>query len=274
MTTKVNNLDSKIVLKKISDFESKYSKKKEEVNYFKIFSHYVQSSNGTHKLFKLLIDACRWPLNYASVLGLSSDVIKKMFDIQGKFSFIAKGTIVPKYPNTIDELNKSFHDYQKIEEKEIIRKRDKLASKVAQAVADSSLLIQLGEVFSLYTLGSLSSIIVFVGNIFGMLEQCFNLKMGSEDYYEHSGMQKSAATLNLSLTGRIKTLFHEAKNLDLLNVAKAVTSISLGIFLLLDNLFNITLLTAGGILFLSTCCTVLTIWAHFYKESQSYPKVD
>ncbi len=271
MTNIVAISDSKSI-RSISDFESKYYKKEQEHNYFKIFSHYVQSSVGTYRLFKILIDGCRWPIHFAHTLAFSEETIKKLFNLEGNFKFIAKNLILAKYPSTIVELNKSYDDYKKAQISDYTKRRDRLASKVAQTVSDTSFLIQLGEILSLYSLGALSPIINFTGNFFMLFFHGFSLKIDSEEYLEHDKMQKIVEGQKAPAK-RLQALFHEIKNLDLLNIAKSIASIALSTFLIFDIVLKTTVITAGSLLLLSTCATVLAIWSHFYKESMTYPQV-
>lgn len=260
-------------LQQIRSFESKYCKKEQKSDYFKIFSHYVQSSQGTYRLFKVLSEAVRWSIYFARTISLSPEFIKKLIAIQGNFRFLSNNLILAKYPQTLFELNSSYDAYQKAQIQDITRKRDKLASKVVEVISETSFLIQLGEFLSLYTLGALGSVVNLTGNLFNLFFNCFCLKMGSENYFEHERMQKIVEGQKTPIT-RLQSLFHEIKNLDLLNIAKSITSIALTTFFISDILFKTTIISAGCLLFLSTTVTVLAIWSHFYKESMTFPLGD
>lgn len=259
---------------KIRDFEKKFSDKEKDSDYFQIFSRYVQSSDGIHKLFKLVSTGCKWPLHFAEILHLPKLIVKKLSKVQKKFKLITKNLILPKYPKTLIDLNKSYQDYRNIEAEDVIRKRDKLAAKIVRSAADTSCLIQLGEILSLYSLGSLGKTVNFTTNFFILFFHCCSLKISTEDYLEHDRMQKVFPNQNKSLK-RLNALFHEIKNLDSLSIAKTVSSIALSVFLILDIIFEITFISANSLplLILSTAATVFSIWAHFYKESMTYPLV-
>jgi hypothetical protein len=257
---------------KVKDLEKKYSQKELGHDYFKIFSHYVQSSTGSNNLFKLLIAGCSWPIHFARDLGLSLETLKKLFEIEGGFIFIAKNLILAKYPKTLEELSSSYEEYRKTKISDLTKTRDKFASKVAQAVADSSLLIQLGEILSLYSLGVLSPVVNFSGNLFSLLFCSFSLKINSTEYFEHKNTQKIIEDQRASVS-RLKILFHEIINLDLLNIAKSVVLIALNALLVLNVLYKTTLASIPTLLLLSTCATVLAISSHFYKESMTYPLI-
>jgi len=255
---------------KVQNFEKKFYKKEEEKDYFKIFSHYVQSSVGTYKLFKLLRDGCRWPIHFAAQLGLNVDFVKKLFNVENRFKFIYKNLILAKFPGTLVGLNKSYKDFQKADIQDITRKRDKLSKKVVETIADFSFLVQLGEVLSLYSLGVISPVANLSGNLFMFFFHTLNLKMDSEDYIEHDKMQKVVETQKKPVK-RLQVLFHEIKKLDLLKIAKSIASIALSVFLLIEMIFKTALVSATTLLVFSTAAIVFSIWAHFYQETMTYP---
>lgn len=256
--------------KKINELEKKYYQTENESDYFKIFSHYVQSSNGTSRLFKLLTDFCRWPLHFASSLNISVNSIKKLLDLQNRFKFLSKSMIIAKFPNTLIDLNNSLKAYQHANIENVTRLRDKVALRITQTVSDGGFLIQLGELLSLYSLGGISSVVNLASNLFYLFYYCISLKMGSEDYLEHNRMQKIVDSQKNPIK-RLQSIFHEIKNLDLLNIAKSVSAIALTVFFISNILFETTIISAGSLLLLSTCSTVFAIWSYFYKESMTFP---
>ena len=138
----------------IENFVIKFSVEKEESNYFKIFSHYVQQRSGANKLFKILKNSVKWPILYARELKLSANTVIQLSNAYDYFYGITKGLGFAKIPSDIEDLNEFYKDYKKSDDKNIARKRDKLAKKIVEIVADVSIFLQLGEMVGLYALGS------------------------------------------------------------------------------------------------------------------------
>lgn len=261
-------------LKKISDLERSYEKEEQSQDYFRIFSSYVQSSSGLSKFFKLLINGCNWPVHFANVLNVSEEAINRLLCLSKNIKFVNNNLILAKYPKTIQDLKDSYSSYQKVQihDDVVVKKRDKLILNVLQTVSDTTLMIQLGEILSLYTLGRLSTLINFTGNLFMVFFGGMSLKMDSQAYFEHCQMNQIVESQKRPVR-RLKTLFHEIKNLDLLNIAKTVASLALNTLIILEIVFKIAPISAGCLLLISTAATILTVWSHFYKESMTYPSV-
>jgi len=272
-TTAISGFRKTEAIQRIENIQKKYNQNKIKTDYFKIFSHYVQTNIGTSSVLKLLINGCRWTIQFANILGLSCASVAKLSKAQSKFKFVNKNLILTKYPKVLNELKDAYNDYQKKEIKDITRKRDKLASKVVKTVSDTSFIIQLGEILSIYSLGGLGPIINFAGNFFMLLFNCVNLKIDTEDYYENDSLQKNVDGQKMPVK-RLYKIFSENKNLNLLRMVKSIGSIAISSFLILDILFKAVLLSTSGYLLLSTCVTVFTIWSHFYKESMTYPLIN
>ena len=259
-------------IKKVRDFEKRYYPVKKEHDYFKIFSHFIQSSWGTYNLFKILNYTCLWPIRIAGSY-FSKETIGNLHGASRKFKFISKNLLIAKYPGNFPAITRSYQAYRKAKQSEISKARDKLASKVAEMVADTGFLIQLGEVLSLYSLKALGPVVNSTANLFFMLYEMFSLKISVNNYFTNDDMQKIILCGNKP-SARSVSIFQEIKNADLMCLSKAVMRFALSAFIVLDLLFQVSVLSAGPMLFLSTCSTVLAIWVYFYKESMTYPQLN
>jgi hypothetical protein len=255
----------------IQDIESSYCEKENEKKYLEWFVTYIKTSPGMKNISKLASHFLEWVLYFSNVLNLSTHTTERLINLRNRFSFINKNLNITTYPDGLHKLVKSFDDYQK-KDQQVSKKGYKLASKVAQTVADTSVLIQLFEILSFYSLGVMSPVVNFSSNFFTFVYNFIDLKIDIEDYFEHCKMQKIVESQEKPLK-KLQKLFHEIKNLDLLNIAKAVISIAISIFLILDIIFKTVIVPVGPLLMLTTISTVVAIWAHFYKESMTYPAV-
>lgn len=257
-------------IKRVRDYENKYCQTKKEHNYFKIFSHYIQSGSGTYNFFRVLIYACLWPIHFAGSFGFSDRTVNKLLSASEKFKFIKKNLLITKYPKDIVNLDKSYRVWLKTSGNEIAKKRGKLALRVAETVADSGFLIQSGEILSLYSLKALSPVVNLTSNFFAMFRDGYSLKINADKYFKHDKMQKIIKN-GKNPSKRSISLFQEIKNLDAIYIAKTVMQLALSVLLIFDIIFQTAVLSAVTLLVISTCSAVLAIWAHFYKESMTYP---
>lgn len=254
---------------KVEALQAKYTKeKKKDFNYFKIFSHFIQSAEGTYQLFKSLANSCKLPIHYASYLKLSPEILKQISKLKGNFNFINKNMILTKIPKNIDNLKNSYSSLN-IQD---ARNRDVFVKNVVENVADFGFLVQLGSILSLYNLGSLSTTINLIAHSFLNMAYCLRLKMTAEDYVDRREIVNHLKLENKKIT-RLETLFSELKNLSLIRVIKSIISIALSTFLIYEIIFKKALIQASIIILLSTLTSVLSIWAHFYQKTLSYPAV-
>lgn len=254
---------------RLKNFEEHYSKEESNPNYFKKFSEYISKGGGTYRFFKLLSQSCKWGTRLVEKLW-SPNNVNIIFKTGKKFHLVSKNLILTKIPFDLVELDKTYKDYKSVNDKDIIRKRDSLAKKVAETIADFSFLFQLGELLSLYTLGTiLSPSVQFSGSLFLLFQYTMGLKIESEDFIDHSKMRKEVENQKYPVQ-RVKKILHEIKNLDLLRFAKSISSIAVALLFLYELTFQIALVSSTTFLFIATASTVLAIWEHFYRESMTY----
>lgn len=254
----------------LSRLESRYSREKKEASYFKIFADYVQRGNGAFRFFQAIRNACKWPLFYAKELKLTPEVVSKVFKTNNFFRGACRGLILTKIPYTVVALNGSYQDYKNADDKNSARRRDRLAKKIVDIVADTSAFLQLGEMIGIYTLGAvIGPAATFTVSLFLLFQHMITFKIEREDCVSHNKMRKEVNGKKDNT--RLITLFHEIKKMDLLKTIKSIASIVLYIFIVAEFVFSMSILPPVVLLFLSTATTVLAIWSHFYQESMSYP---
>ncbi|NGX28033.1 MAG: hypothetical protein K940chlam1_00206 [Candidatus Anoxychlamydiales bacterium] len=256
---------------KLKRFEQKYSLEKQKIEYPKIISKFTSSSYGAKKVFRLGIINCSWLINFSNFFKLNYDTIKKIVDIKNDFHLVHKTLSITKIPNCLRNVNKSYNDYLK-KEVDNTRKRDKLAQKLIKAFHEGTVIVQLGQLYCLYTFGAFSNkILTFSTKFFLFISSGFKLKMNTEDYLKHREIQKIA--FDKKVDSRLKTILYEIKNLDLIKLIKSITSIVIGIFFLLEFIFAIVIVSPIIALILSTISVGFSVWSHLYKGSMSYQEI-
>ena len=134
-------------------------------------------------------------------------------------------------------------------------------------------MIQIGELFGLYVLGTvIGAANIVAANFFHFLYHTMNLKMGSEDYKQHNQMYSQIEKPE-KLSNRIKTIFNETKNLDYIRLTKTITAIALSCIMIAELSFGLVMLPATTVLLFATVANVFSIWAHFYEKSMTYQLV-
>nr|NGX29337.1 hypothetical protein [Candidatus Anoxychlamydiales bacterium] len=138
-------------------------------------------------------------------------------------------------------------------------------------IADCSIFLQLGEMLGIYALGTIiGPAASFSGSLFLLFQNMFCLKMEREDFISHKALEGKEKD-NIKSNKRLTTLFYEIKNLDLIKLTKSIISVALSIFMLVEFVFAMSILSPTILLLLSTSTTILAIWTHFYQESMTYP---
>ncbi|NGX63345.1 MAG: hypothetical protein KR126chlam6_00753 [Candidatus Anoxychlamydiales bacterium] len=257
----------------VQEFEKKYEEEKNETSYFKELAHWIQTTLGIKRACKFVANGVKWPQNYAKELNLDPKVVKTLFNVETGVKSFSKKLIIMKYPSSISNLNDCYNDYMKADKKNSTRKMDKLAKQVFDFISDSATLIQLGELFGLYVLGTvIGAANILAANFFHLLYHTMNLKIGSEDYKEHNQMYNQIEN-PAKLSNRIKTIFNETKNLDNIKLTKTITAIALSCIMITELSLGLVLLPATMILLFATVANVFSIWAHFYEKSMTYQPV-
>ena len=255
---------------KINNFADLYSEEEKTPSYPNIFSKYVSNASGPYRFFKLLSHSCKWTLRLGNKLCWHSSTLNTIFKTGKNFHLVSKNLLLTKIPHSVVELNKSYHDYKKASDNDALRKRDSLARKIVENIADFSFLVQLGELLSLYTLGTiLSPSVQFSGSLFLLFQYSLGLKMESEDVIEHNKMRKEVENQKYPVE-RVKKILHEIKNLDFLKLAKTISCLAATILFLLELTFKIVLLSNSSFLLIATVSTILAIWENCYRESMTY----
>lgn len=255
---------------KIRNLEELYSQDKVIPSYPKIGSKYISGGGGTYRFFKLLSQNCKWTARLAQKLCWNPDTINTIFKTGKNFHFVSKNLILTKIPHTLVELDKSYKDYKIANDKEVIRKRDSLAKKITETIADVSFLFQFGELLTLYNLGTiLSPSVRFAGSLFLIFQSTIGLKMEAEDFIDHRQMQKEIDNQKNPIS-RVKKILHEIRNLDLLKIAQSITALVVGYLFLYELIFQVALVSSTTVLCIATASTVTAIWTHFYQESMTY----
>jgi hypothetical protein len=265
MTSAISLADSR----KVQEYQKLYSQKKAEKDYTDIFFGYTQTSLGIYRIFSLFSNVFKWPLHYAKALNLSDDLVNRLFKLQGGFKFVSKNLLIPRLANDYYRLENSYKKFQSSEIEDLTRNRDKFIENAALTTADTIGLVQLGELVGFYSLRNFSPLFIIANNIFNIFQNLFSIKINKEDYFEHDEMLKIVSSQNKAVE-RLKILFHELKNLDMIRIAKAITSIALSVFLLSETIFQYSILPGGMILLISTAYILLAIWKDFYQKSLTY----
>ncbi|MFA6118366.1 MAG: hypothetical protein WCT85_05635 [Parachlamydiales bacterium] len=268
MVCSISELDSR----KLENFQKLYSCENEEKDYFKIFSHYVQSSSGIYRFYKLLSDFCKLPMHYAKQLSLPRETYENLFKLNDGFKFLTKNLILTKIGVSAYDMKASYQKYLKAEVKDLTRNRDKFAKKTSEFVSDGMFLLQLGEFLSIYSLRALSQPINFLGNFFSLITNAFSVKLDNEEYFDHCNMGKSVE-LQKPASSRLKIIFHEIKKMDQMKMVKSISSVVLSVFVIIEIIFKYAVLPPGGMLLASSASTLLAIWLDFYQKSLSYPMI-
>lgn len=255
---------------KIRNFEELYSQDKTILSYPKIGSKFISNGGGTYSFFKLLSQSCKWTACLAQKLCWNPDNINTIFKTGKKFHFISRNLILTKIPHNLVELDKSYEDYKIANDKEVIRKRDALARKITETIADVSFLFQLGDLLALYNLGTiLSPAVQFAGSLFLIFQNILGLKMEAEDFIDHRQMRNEVDNQKNPIS-RVKKILHEIRNLDLLRLAKSITTLAVAYLFLYELIFQVVLVSSTTVLCMATVSTVIAIWTHFYQESMTY----
>ncbi|KKL15207.1 hypothetical protein LCGC14_2507900, partial [marine sediment metagenome] len=165
--------------------------------------------------------------------------------------------------------NESYDEYSV--DKKNTRKQDKLTKRIVETIADCSIFLQLGEMLGIYALGTIiGPAASFSGSLFILFQNMFCLKMEREDFISHKALEGKEKD-NIKSNKRLTTLFYEIKNLDLIKLTKSIISVALSIFMLVEFVFAMSILSPTILLLLSTSTTISAIWTHFYQESMTYP---
>ena len=160
-------LNTKIITYNFAEKYEKYEKR-EEIDYFKIFSRYVDSGAGAYRFFRLFKNGCKWTVIGAKKYGLNYDFIKNFSVLSKKFGFVSSALILTKAPITFRSFQKSYSSYVKIpvsmdskgalksQGKQItyekIKKRDNLIKKITMLFADFSFIMQFFESLKVFSL--------------------------------------------------------------------------------------------------------------------------
>ncbi|NGX52340.1 MAG: hypothetical protein KR126chlam5_00637, partial [Candidatus Anoxychlamydiales bacterium] len=258
-------------LEKIGSFAEKFSKEKQKVDYFKIFSHFVQSSYGSKKLFKAFYLGCQWPVNFEGFLKLTPTRVKKIIDVKKQFKKVSQSLDVTKIPATIKKVKK-ISIIQRKDFKSVPKKVFKIAIKVVQIILDVLTFIGLGQIFCFYSLGNANGVLKLSKRCFKVIASSFLFFRDRTKYIKHSKSQKVFES-EKSKDLRMKTIFHEIKNLDFLKIIKNITIIALNCFITFELFFEVALISATIKILLSTISLSLAIFTHFYKASLTYPEI-
>ena len=146
------------------------------------------------------------------------------------------------------------------------------AIKVVRIILDALTFIGLGEIFCFYSLGNANQVLKLSKRCFKVLASSFLFFRDRTKYIKHSKFQKVLES-EKSKDLRLKTIFHEIKNLDLIKTIKNITIIALNCFITFELFFEIALISATLKIVLSTISLSLAIFTHFYKASLTYPKI-
>ncbi len=251
-------------------FEEKYKKEEVIPDYLNTSSKYFTSTSGAHRLFQAIKIFLAFPILYAKDL-FSLKNVTKIIQAQSKFKTADKLLLVPKMIFDVNELSKSYKEAEDKTVKHTTRRRDKVAKKIVETVADCSVFLQLGEMLGIYALGAIiGPAASFTGSLFLFFQNIFCLKMEREDFISLKALHANEEP-NIKSNKRLRAIFSENINLDLIKLTKTIISVALSVFLLAEFLFAMTILAPQTLLFLSTTTTILAIWSHFYKESMTYP---
>ena len=259
-------------LDKRGSFEKKFTKEKQKVDHFKNVYKFARSSYGSKKLFKAFYLGCQWPVNFENFLKLNPIRVKKIVGIKKQFKKVSQSLDVTKIPVTIKNVKKISINIQRRDFKSVSKKVFKIAIKVVQTILDILTFIGLGQLFYFYSLGNANEALKFSKRCFKVLSGSFLLFKDRTKYIKHSNTQK-VFEAQKSKDLRLKTIFCEIKNLDLLKLIKNIAIIALNCFLAFEVMFEIALLSATLKIALSTIALSLTIFTYFYKETLTYPKI-
>ncbi|NGX49018.1 MAG: hypothetical protein K940chlam5_00614 [Candidatus Anoxychlamydiales bacterium] len=258
-------------LDKVRAFGEKFSKDKQKVDYFKNVYKFVRSSYGSKKLFKAFSLSCEWPVNFEGFLKLNPTRIKKIIDVKKQFKKVSQSLDVTKIPVTIKNIRK-ISIIQRNDFKNVAKKVFKIAIKVVRIILDALTFVGLGQIFCFYSLGNANGILKLSKRCFKVLASSFLFFRDRTKYLKHSKFQKVLES-EKSKDPRLKTIFHEIKNLDLLKIIKNITIIALNCFITFELFFEVALISATIKIVLSTISLSLAVFTHFYKASLTYPKI-
>ena len=259
-------------LEKIRSFDEKFSKEKQKVDYFKIFSHFVQSSYGAKRLFKAFYLSCKWSVNFENFLKLSPARVKKIIDLQHRFKNINQSLNITKIPTTLKNIKKISLNVKKNNILSCSKNLLKVAQKIVQTILDIFMFAQVGELFCLYSFGKAVFTIKLSKKVLMLLKGSFVLASDQMKSIKYSKIQEMVKNKK-ALDNRKIVIFHELKNLDLLKLIKSITLIALSCFLVFEMMFQVALISATLKIALSTIGLVLSIVICFYQKALTYPKI-
>ncbi len=258
-------------LDQIKYFDKKFSKEKQEIDHFKIFTNFVQKVDGSKKLFKAFNLSCESSLYFKSFLKLAPDRVKKIVFLKKHFKKIEQSLDVIKVLTITESVKKiskniSRKDFQKKSQKLV-----KIAIRIVEMILDILTFIRLGKLFFLYSLERQKKALAFSKRIFQILSGFLNFFKDVTKQKKHLDTKKRFET---RLDLRLKIIFKEITTLHFLKIIKDISSIALSCFIIFEIAFQGATCLVGMKILLSAISLSSAMFVHFYKESFTYPKVE
>jgi hypothetical protein len=282
----------------IKDFQEKcYNADKREIDSFKIISHYSDSSEGSYRIFQLLKNSCKWSLILIQNFNFKEDFKHSVKILSKQFGTLAYGLVMTRLPGCYSSYYKALDGYKKnvnkvkenkckLDHKNIYNltlSRDNLIKKIVMLVATHSFFIQFFESINFISLNSLAKKLyldkfvknlskcnMLLSNKLMIIYYLFSLKNNLETYLNYSNLESKIDDKKLIKSEKMKTIIDEHKNLALINIVKAITSLTSQIIAFSEMAVGITLASSTTALALSTLGVILAISSYIYSRSLSY----
>jgi hypothetical protein len=219
---------------------------------------YVKSGKGSYRVASIFDTACKWPLRFATSLGLTDRCIEILSSTKEIFGFAKSAGSVSKFIGTVcNDLIPACQDPKK-----------SVIKPTLNTVSDGMRVFQLVDKIKGISLPS------FMKRFVGFSAETSSLITEGINISEHSKKTMKFHSIESHFDGKVKkeeiTFAKESKRLAFFKLVKSVSSVATILMTTFTMMFGCALTGTLAFMGLSTFGTGLAIYNHFYEKFMTY----